>query len=74
MKIFAISSILLLFAFVAAVSAQDGLDAVTVRAAKAAGMRVIAVPEAHNRGREEYALADYVLESLESLAEGLLTA
>ena len=37
MKIFAISSILLLFAFVAAVSAQDGLDAVTVRAAKAAG-------------------------------------
>ena len=37
MKIFAISSFLLLFAFVTSAPAQDMLDAVTVRAAKAAG-------------------------------------
>jgi len=37
MKIFAISSFLLLFAFVTSAPAQDKLDAVTVRAAKAAG-------------------------------------
>ena len=37
MKIFAVSSFLFLFAYVASASAQDNLDAVTVRAAKASG-------------------------------------
>jgi sugar-phosphatase len=42
-----------------------------VRAAKAAGMYTVAVPEAHNRGRPEYAIADRVLASLEDLPEAV---
>jgi len=44
-----------------------------VRAAKAAGMFVVAVPEAHNRGRAEYAVADAVLASLEEFHGGFLS-
>ncbi len=35
-----------------------------VQAIKAAGMFCVAVPEAHNRGRKEYAIADRILGSL----------
>jgi mannitol-1-/sugar-/sorbitol-6-/2-deoxyglucose-6-phosphatase len=45
-----------------------------VRAAKAAGMFCVAVPEEHNRGRSEYAIADRVLDSLEAFGSGILTA
>jgi sugar-phosphatase len=43
-----------------------------VRAAKAAGMFCVAVPEEHNRGRAEYAIADRVLESLEEFTAEFL--
>lgn len=43
-----------------------------VRAAKAAGMFCVAVPEGHNRGRPEYGHADRILDSLEELTESLL--
>ena len=36
-----------------------------LQSAKAAGMHCVAVPEAHNRSRPEYGIADRVLESLE---------
>jgi len=39
-----------------------------VRAAKAAGMFCVAVPEAHNRGRPEYAIADRIFDSLEEFS------
>jgi sugar-phosphatase len=42
------------------------------QAAKAAGMFTVAVPEEHNRGRPEYAIADLVLDSLEDLPESIL--
>jgi mannitol-1-/sugar-/sorbitol-6-/2-deoxyglucose-6-phosphatase len=45
-----------------------------VRAAKAAGMFCVAVPEAHNRGRSEYAIADRIFDSLESFPSDLLAA
>ena len=45
-----------------------------VQAAKAAGMFVVAVPEEHNRGRPEYAVADRILASLESFAPDILDA
>ncbi len=45
-----------------------------VRAAKAAGMYCVAVPESHNRGRAEYAIADRILPSLESFSPDILTA
>ena len=38
-----------------------------VIAARAAKMRIIAVPEEHNRSRKEIAIADYVLDSLEEV-------
>lgn len=40
-----------------------------LQSAKAAGMHCIAVPEAHNRGRKEYAIADRILGSLEEFGE-----
>jgi mannitol-1-/sugar-/sorbitol-6-/2-deoxyglucose-6-phosphatase len=43
-----------------------------LRSAKAAGMHCVAVPEAHNRGRSEYAIADRILGSLEEFGEGFL--
>lgn len=43
-----------------------------VRAAKAAGMFCVAVPEEHNRGRGEYAIADRVFDSLESFSPAIL--
>jgi HAD superfamily hydrolase (TIGR01509 family) len=43
-----------------------------VRSAHAAGMHCIAVPEEHNRGRAEYAIAHRVLESLEAFEPGFL--
>ena len=43
-----------------------------LRSAKAAGMHCIAVPEEHNRGRAEYAIADRILESLEEFGEEFL--
>jgi mannitol-1-/sugar-/sorbitol-6-/2-deoxyglucose-6-phosphatase len=36
-----------------------------LRSAHAAGMHCVAVPEAHNRGREEYGIAHRILHSLE---------
>jgi sugar-phosphatase len=45
-----------------------------VRAAKAAGMFCVAVPEAHNRGREEYAIADRIFATLESFSPDILAA
>ena len=41
-----------------------------VQAIKAAGMFCVAVPEAHNLGRKEYAIADRILGSLEEFREG----
>jgi sugar-phosphatase len=49
---------------VTCIAFEDSVAGVT--AAKAAGMYVIAVPEAHNQGRSEYAIADIILETLES--------
>ncbi|MDQ3000720.1 MAG: hexitol phosphatase HxpB [Fibrobacterota bacterium] len=43
-----------------------------LRSAKAAGMHCIAVPEAHNRGRAEYAIADRILGSLEEFEDEFL--
>lgn len=43
-----------------------------VKAAKAAGMHVVAVPEAHNRGRADFVIADRVLETLESFTSAHL--
>ncbi|MEO6094757.1 MAG: HAD-IA family hydrolase [Fibrobacteria bacterium] len=43
-----------------------------VRSAYAAGMHCIAVPEEHNRGRTEYAIAHRVLESLDAFEPGFL--
>jgi sugar-phosphatase len=44
-----------------------------LQSAKAAGMYCIAVPEEHNRGRPEYAIADRILVSLEDFkADALL--
>lgn len=43
-------------------------------AAKAARMRVIAVPEAHNLADPRYAIADLELSSLEELADGRVVA
>jgi mannitol-1-/sugar-/sorbitol-6-/2-deoxyglucose-6-phosphatase len=43
-----------------------------LRSAHAAGMHCIAVPEKHNRGRTEYAIAHRVLESLEAFEPGFL--
>ncbi|MBW8887128.1 MAG: HAD-IA family hydrolase [Fibrobacteres bacterium] len=43
-----------------------------VRAAKAAGMFCVAVPETHNRGRPEYAIADRIFDSLESFSPDIL--
>jgi mannitol-1-/sugar-/sorbitol-6-/2-deoxyglucose-6-phosphatase len=45
-----------------------------VRAAKAAGMFCVAVPEAHNRGRAEYSIADRIYGSLEEFPPGILAA
>lgn len=39
-----------------------------VQAAKAAGMRCIAVPEAPNRGRAEYTIADLIVDSLHDVS------
>jgi mannitol-1-/sugar-/sorbitol-6-/2-deoxyglucose-6-phosphatase len=45
-----------------------------LRSAHAAGMYCVAVPEDHNRGREEYRIADRILASLEEFqAEDLIT-
>ncbi len=41
-----------------------------VQAVKAAGMFCVAVPEAHNRGRPEYAIADRILGSLTEFHSG----
>jgi HAD superfamily hydrolase (TIGR01509 family) len=43
-----------------------------LRAAHAAGMHCIAVPEEHNRGRAEYAIAHRTLDSLEAFEPGFL--
>jgi HAD superfamily hydrolase (TIGR01509 family) len=43
-----------------------------VRSAKAAGMFCVAVPEGHNRGRPEYAIADRILDTLESFLPDIL--
>jgi sugar-phosphatase len=43
-----------------------------LRSAVAAGMHCVAVPEAHNRGRPEFAIAHRILESLEQFEEGHL--
>lgn len=43
-----------------------------LRSAHAAGMHCVAVPEEHNRGRMEYAIAHRVLESLDEFEPGFL--
>jgi sugar-phosphatase len=43
-----------------------------LRSAVAAGMHCVAVPEAHNRGRPEYAIAHRILDSLERFEAGFL--
>jgi beta-phosphoglucomutase-like phosphatase (HAD superfamily) len=43
-----------------------------LRSAHAAGMHCVAVPEEHNRGRTEYAIAHRILSSLEEFEAGFL--